>query len=211
MTDATSDAASESRERRLSLVLALMLAGLGLMGALIAWRVGNSSDIASDAALSGLVVARAHAAAEATAEGLVSQTSEAWLAYESQRRRAESLRADGFPDAALEAAKRASAHWFLVRPEYVDEDGTYDPEAHHAGLMAEAASQDDLDAAPHFALAAAEEARVRNLLAVGVLLAAALPLLTIAEVTSGRRRKAATLTGSAVFLAGALALVAAWL
>jgi hypothetical protein len=197
-------------DRMLPFVLALMLAALGLMGALIAWRVGTSSDAASDATLQGLIVTRARAAQEAAAQSVVSQTSEAWLAYESERLRAESLRADGFPDAALEAAERASAHWFLVHPEYLDSAHGYDTTAHHDAIMAEAASRADLDAAPHFAVARVEEARIRELLLVGILLAAALPLLTIAGVTAGRRRWVATAAGSVVFVSGVLAMIVVW-
>jgi hypothetical protein len=195
-------------DRLLPFVLAVMLAVVGLMGALIAWQVGTRSDAAADATLQGLIVTRARAAQESAAETTVSQTAEAWRSYESQRRRAESLRASGFPDAALEAAGRASAHWFLVHPEYVDGVGGYDAVAHHDAIMAEAASRADLDAAPHFADARDEEARIRNLLLVGILLAAALPVLTIAGVTAGRRRWVATIAGSVVLVAGILALIA---
>jgi hypothetical protein len=212
MDDPTPSAASVNRaDARLSIVLAIMLAGLGLMGALIAWRVGSSSDIASGATLSGLIATRARAAESASAQSLVSQTSDAWLAYEAQRLRAESLRADGFPDAALEAAKRASANWFLVHPEYLDKDGNYDAESHRAALMAEAESGADLDPAPHFALAEREEARVRSLLLVGILLASALPLLTVAEVTGGRRRRVAAVGGLVFFVIGTIAMVGVWL
>ena len=195
----------------LPFVLAIMLATLGLMGALIAWRVGASSGAAADATLQGLIVTRARATQEATAQSIVSQTSEAWLSYESERLRADSLRAGGFADAALEAATRASAHWFLVHPEYLDTAGDYDSIAHHDAIVAEAASRADLDAAPHFAAAQAEEARVRNLLLVGILVAAALPMLTIAGVTAGRRRWVATAAGSVILVAGVIATIAVWL
>jgi hypothetical protein len=207
----TSAADPDPRDARISLLLAIMLATLGLMGALVAWRVGTSSDIAADSSLEGLIVTRDRAREAATAQGAVAQTSEAWLAYESFRRQADSLRADGFPDAALEAAKRGAAHYFLVRPEYLDEEGDYDPEAHLAAIMAEASAQGDLDPAPHFARVAAEETRIRNLLAVGILLAIALPLLTIAEVTGGRRRLVASAAGAAVFAVGTVAMVGVWL
>ena len=203
----TQDEASD----RLSIVLAVMLAALGLAGALIAWRVGDASNRASDATQEGVIAARARSAEEITADGLVAQTMDAWLEYERARRRAESLTEAGFPDEGLNNAMQAAAHWFLVRPEYLDEEGTYAPERHREAYLAEAASRRDIDPAPHFARAEAEEGRVRALLLIGVVLAAALPMLTVAGFASGRLRAGATALGGSIFAVGVVLMVVAWL
>lgn len=211
-TETTGEAVlKQSRGDRMNLVLAIMLATLGLLGALIAWRVGDASDIAADATLEGLIVTRQLAAAEAGAAGLVARTNDAWLEYESSRLSAISLREAGFADLGLEAAMRGAAHWFLVRPEYLDEVGNYDPQLHREAYLAEAASRSDLDPAPHFALADIEQQRMRNLLLAGIVLAIALPLLTIAEVTKRRKRLVCTLTASVFIVAGVGVMIWAWL
>ncbi|MFN2483831.1 MAG: hypothetical protein ABR509_02690 [Candidatus Limnocylindria bacterium] len=195
----------------LSIAIAVILAALGLAGALIAWRVGDASNRASDATQEGVIAARARSAEEITADGLVAQTMEAWLEYERARRRAESLQRAGFADQALGNAMQAAAHWFLVRPEYLDDEGNYDPRRHRESYLAEAVTRRDLDPTPHYARAAAEESRVRSLLLIAVLLATALPLLTMAGFTGGRLRVGATAIGGAIFAVGTVLRIVVWL
>ena len=201
----------EEGSDRLSIVLAVMLAALGLAGALIAWRVGDASNRASDATQEGVIAARARSAEEITADGVVAQTMEAWLEYERASRRAEGLTEAGFPDQGLNNAMQAAANWFLVRPEYLDAEGNYDPARHRESYLAEVASRRDIDPAPHFARAEAEEGRVRALLLIGVVLAAALPILTVAGFASGRLRIGATALGGSVFAVGVVLMAVAWL
>ena len=210
MPSTTAAAAAEPRDR-LAIPLAVLLAGLGLLGALIAWRVGAASDAAADETQAGLIAARALTREETTAVGETSRTLDAWLEYERSRRRAERLREEGFPVEGLNSAMQAAAHWFLVRPEYVNEEGDYDAEAHRESYLTEVASQIDLDAESHFARAAAEEERVRRLLLTGVLVATALPALTLAQFTRGRVRYGATGFGAAVFAVGLVLTALAWL
>ena len=209
-TTAAPDPESTSNNR-LGLVLAILLAALGLMGALTAWRVGLAGDTASDAAQAALLVSRARAAAEVSAEGTINQTMTAWIDYERNTRRAEDLRSYGINDEALRADMAAAAHWFAVRPEYINTDGQYDPARHRAALMAEAASREDLDPAPHLAAAESEEARIAALLAAGVVLGLALPIVTLGELTARRRlRLASALAGAVVLSIGSGMVVLAW-
>lgn len=211
-----SEGREETRDRvgrfaRLGMLLPMLLAALGLAGALVAWRVGVASDEAQDATIEGLAAARARSAAALVTEGYVARTNEAWLDYERARRRAAGLQTGGLPGEALNETKVAATHWFLVRPEYVDTGGEYQPDRHRAAQMADAGSRQDLDADRHFARVEAEYGRMEGLAAAGVVIAAALPLLTLAEVGRGRRRRLAALAGAAVFVLGIIAAVMAWL
>jgi hypothetical protein len=145
------------------------------------------------------------------AEALVARTTEAWLDYERARRRADALEAAGFHSDALRFRNEATTHWFLVRPEYLDASDAYDAEQHRAAILQEAATRADVDPTPHFVLADAEYARIERLLVAAVVIALALPLATLAELTRGRWRVAAGSFGALVFVVG-LALVAlGWL
>ena len=198
-------------EDRLAIPIAVLLAGLGLLGALIAWRVGAASSAASDATQAGLIAERSLAREEASAVGLASRTLDAWLEYERDRRRAERLREEGFPVEGLSHAMQGVSHWFLVRPEYIDDDGNYDPEAHRESYLSEVAGQIDLDADSHFAQAAREEERLRTLLLIGILVASALPVLTLAQFARGRLRLGATGIGASIFAIGIVLTALAWL
>ena len=208
---ATNAADRRDARDRLAIPLAVLLAGLGLLGALIAWRVGSASEDAADATQAGLIAARALTREETTAVGLASRTLDAWLEYERNRRRAERLREEGYPTEGLNYAMQSASHWFLVRPEYIDEEGNYDPQAHQESYLTEIAGQIDLDADTHFAQAEAEEGRVRALLLIGVFVASALPLLTFAQFARGRLRFAATGVGATIFLIGVVLTALAWL
>ena len=190
--------------------LPILLAALGLAGALVAWRVGMAGDIASDANVAGLAAARGRSAQVVTAEGIIARTEEAWLDYERARRRAAALQAGDLPADALNDLKVAASHWFLVRPEYIDADGGYDREGHRAALLAQAASEEDIDPDPHFRTADVEYDRIRGLPVAGLVIAAALPLATLAALTRGRLRAASGARGRGVFLVGLVLAALAW-
>jgi hypothetical protein len=190
------------RHDRFGLAIPILLAALGLAAAIIAWRGGVASGAAEDANRAGLDAARAAATSAVTNEGLVARTLEAYLDYERSRRRAEALDAAGFHDRALLERKLASSHWFLVQPDYLDQAGQFQVDRQRAALMADDAASTDLDPAPHFAAADAEYARIQTLIVAGVLIAFALPFLTIAEFTSGRLRVGGMLAGTAFFALG---------
>jgi hypothetical protein len=199
------------RRNRFGLAIPILLAALGLAAALTAWRGGVAAGAADDANRAGLDAARAQATSAVVNEGLVARTLEAYLDYERSRRRAEALDAAGFHDRALLERKLASSHWFLVQPDYLDQTGQFQVDRHRAALMADDASDTDLDPAPHFAAADAEYARIRTLIVAGVLVAFALPFLTMAEFTSGRLRLGGMVAGTAFFALGLGVGALAWL
>jgi len=203
-------APSKPESDRLGLVLAILLALIGLFGALIAWRLSDADLAASDAARAGLAATRERSRAVLTSEAEVTQSQGAWLRYELSHRRAEALRAAGQPVEALRAAKEAASHWAFVRSEFMRPDGTYDIATHRRTTLAQLASGSDLDPARHFAQAAAHEDRQQRLALSGILVAGTLPFLALGTVTRRRVRMFAALTGSALFLLSVAVLVVTW-
>lgn len=193
-----------------SLLPAVLLAALGLVGAVVAWRVATAGSAAGDEDRAALSAARERASAMVNAEQQVAQTTGAWLDYERGQRRAAALDAAGFHDEGLQERQIATAHWFLVRPEYLGVTGTYDPAKHRAALLQEVAATSDIDPAPHEQAADREYRHVKELLLAAFVIVLALPLATFAEVSRGRWRLAAGVLGLAVLCGGVALVSAAW-
>jgi hypothetical protein len=188
----------------------VLLALLGLFGALLAWRVGVAGSDAGDANDAGLDAARARSAAVVANEGLVSQSREAWLDYERNRQRADALLAAGFGGNADEYYKQASAHWLLVRPDYFDKNGNFDAARQRTSLLADAESQQDLDSTSDFALADSLASKINDLTLAGFIAALGLPFLTLAESIGDRRRLPLVLVGAAAVVAAAILGALSW-
>lgn len=196
---------------RLGILIPAMLAAIGLAAALIAWRTSVAAGAADAATQAGLNAARQRAASVIVGEGLTARTTEAYVDFERARRRAELLDEGGQAAIAQLARMEATSHWFLVRPEYLAPDGAYEPDRQRAAIIAADEQRIDIQPAPHFATADLEQARIRNLLVSGILIALALPFLTIAEVSRGRLRGGTLAGGTAVFALGVVLASAAWL
>jgi hypothetical protein len=203
------DAAADSAER-LGAVIAVGLAFVGLLGALLGWRVVQLGDEAGGASASALAATRERNGAVLAAEAEVADSHAAWLAYELSRRRAIELRDAGHTEAALREDTTAAAHWGFVDGQYVGPDDLYRPEDHSAGVVARFAERSDLGPEPHLAAATAVEDRALGLTLIGVLVAAALPFLTLAEVARGRFRLIAAALGGGLLAVGAFAVVGLW-
>lgn len=198
------------RSERIGTVVAVGLAVVGLLGALIAWRVVDLGSTAGGASHGALSATRERSQAELGAETRVSMTWSAWIEYELDRRRASDLRELGHTDIAAREDKAASAHWGFVDPAYIGSDRIYRPDDHVAGIVAGAATQADLDPAPHLEAAIAAEARTASLTLIAVVVAGALPFLTLAEVGRGRVRTVAGIAGAGLLAGGLAALLVAW-
>jgi hypothetical protein len=209
----SADAAGPEAKRsdRFGLAIPILLAALGLAAAVIAWRGGVAANAAEDANRAGIDAARERSASVIVNEGLVARTLEAFLDYERSRQRAEALEAAGLHEQALLERKLATSHWFLVVPEYLDPAGQLQPARQRAALLADDASRADLDPAPHFAAADAEFGRIRGLIVAGIVLAFALPFLTLAEITAGRLRLIGVIAGGGFFVAGLALAAASWI
>lgn len=206
-----SDRPDGGSEDRLGTIIAIALAAVGVVAALIAWQVGEAGGIAGDATLEALGAARSRSAQSVIGQSRAAQTLEAWLDYERGRRRAEALRNAGLPAEGLREAEIAVAHWFLVRPEYIDPEGSYDPERHRRAFLAEAASEMDLEPEPHLQTARQAEERSGDLLLAGVVVAVTLPVLTVAEIAKGRLRRRAVIGGIGLLAISLVLVGSAWL
>ena len=105
----------------------------------------------------------------------------------------------------------ATSHWFLVRPEYLDRNGQFQPGQERAALLADAEQTKDIQPLAHFSSADAQYDRLRGLIGAGIVVALALPFLTLAEIAKGRLRIAGVLVGSGIFGTGLVLAVLAWL
>ena len=168
--------AKGERRDRLSLLIPALLAAIGLAAALVAWRASGAAGAADAATQAGLDAARQRAASVVVGEGLTARSTEAYVDFERASRRANLLAEDGRTGEALLARMEAVSHWFLVRPEYLAPDGSYQPDRQRAALLAADEATRDIQPEPHFAAADLEYARIRSLLMAGVLIGLALPL-----------------------------------
>jgi len=204
-------AAHESGDSgRLAVVVPILLATLGLVAAVIAWRAGVAGSAADDANRGGLDASRERAASVIINEGLTARATEAYMDYERSRRRAVALAAAGANDQAHLNRMQAAGHWFLVRPEYLDRTGQYQPSQQRAALLTDDEQQKDIQPLAHFSSADAQYARLQGLIGAGIVVAFALPFLTLAEVGRGRLRIVSVVAGVAIFLGGAAMAVTAW-
>ncbi len=194
---------------RWSVGIAIMLALLGLLGAMTAWRIGIVSSDSDDATGDGLAAVRAANEAEVESFAAVAQANDAWLDYERNRQRAEALETAGMPEQASNYWKQAVAHWELVRPDFVGSDHVYSRESHLAASLRDASATNDLSAGPHFDAAEHGYDVVSRLAIAGIVTGAALPLLTAAEILRGRGRAFFGVTGAAVLVLGAV-LTGVW-
>lgn len=188
----------------------ILLAALGLFGALLAWRVAVAGSNAGDANDAGLDAARARSAVVVANEGLISQAREAWLDYERARRRADAFVGAGLGPNGDQYYKLAAANFFFLRTDYLDRDGVYDPDAQRAGLLADAESQQDLDFDTDFNLADDLNDKINGLTLAGFVAAIGLPFLTVAEATRDRRRVFPTFMGGVALVAAVVLAVLSW-
>jgi len=195
---------------RLRGLVPILLATLGLAAAVIAWRAGTLSIDAQSASAAGLDATRNLATTEVIDEGVTARTMAAYLDYERSRRRALALSNAGLADQALLNDMEASAHWFLVDPQYLDRAGQLQLDRERAALLAGTASQLDVQPAPHFTAADADYARVQGLVVAGIVALLALPLFTIAQVGRRRLRLFGLAAGGLLFISGLVLTALSW-
>lgn len=192
--------------------IAALIACVGVIGALLAWRVavlGSEASLADDA---GLTAAVASARSTMIDEAHTDRSFDAYLDYLLHRSAADRLMASaaqaapGAADALRDVAQReyglAASHWGFFPAEYIAPDGTYQRDLMVAAQRQEDATRDDLNAAPHVAAAGEQRQRAEQIADLGILLALALVAATCAEFLRGRRRLASI--ALAVLLAGTI-------
>ncbi len=189
----------------------LLLAAVGLFGALVAWRVNLVGSAAGDANEEALAAARSRSSIMVANAGYVSQSREAWVDYQRNRQRATAYQEAGLVADAFGQRMQAAAHWTLVRPEYVSPSGAaYDSDRQQAALMADAASGADLDPESHAARADSLYDRIDGMTLGGFIAVIGLPFLVLAEISRGRRLIALTVPGGLTLLAGVVLEALSW-
>jgi hypothetical protein len=196
---------------RLSLAIAILLAMLGVLGAFATWRIGQLGSDSEQAGRDALAARREHSASDVEAATEVVRAASQWLGYEIAHRKAEALRKDGQYAEAVRWDREAAAYWGGVPNAEIALDGTYDPTAHAAALTAAQTDGKDVFAEPHLDTATAADFKASRLGQIGFWLAAFLPVLTMAEITSRRRVSVfLTLLGAAGIASGAVMVILAW-
>jgi hypothetical protein len=194
-----------------TVVIAVLLAALGVTGAFITWRIGQLGNFAEDASRTALAARRERSASLVQAGTQVMQASGDWLGYELARRKADALRAAGQPAEALRWDREASSYWFGVPNADIALDGTFDRQAYLDALVAADTEGKDVEPDAHLDAAAAAQWHASRLGQLGFVLALILPVLTLAEITHRRRLQLALVGGGAVgVVAGIVALVMLW-
>lgn len=196
---------------RLSLVIAILLATIGVLGAFVTWRIGQLANTGDDSSRAALAARREYTAAIAQSAAELQGAWASWIGYETARKTADSLRAQENPLDALRADREASAYWYTVPSADISIDGIYDRAVHLDSLVAQNTRGKDVFALPHLDTAATAEAKSTQLGQIGFAIACILPFLTLAEVLHNRRvRLLLTFLSAAGLVAGTAVLVSAW-
>jgi hypothetical protein len=197
-------------EGGIRLYLAVVLAVVGILGALVAWRAAAAGSLAADATRDALLAQGRVGAVEVSASISAFEGFAAWQDYEIARYRGAALFNAGVPDESLRAFAEAAGHWAGVPNAFIDIEGDYEPDAYQSAIVA-AGLGGVPPPAGLVARAVAAEARSADLGRAGLVLAASLPFLTAAEVLLRRRARLVLAgAGTLVALAGAVLVGLAW-
>jgi hypothetical protein len=194
----------------LEIVPPVLLAALGLVAAVIAWRVGVAGNIADDANRAGIEATRQRALTLIQDEGRTARSMDAFLDFSRAEQRADLLSRANVDDQAQANRMAAIAHYGFVDTQYVDRNGEFQPDQERAALLAGAEQDVDIQPLAHFNTADAAYVHLDGLILAGIVVALALPFLTLAEVGRGRLRGFAILIGTGIFGAGVVLAVLAW-
>lgn len=195
---------------RLGLVVAVLLALLGVLGAMVAWRMASAGNLAGNATRDALLAQERNGAVEVTASISALDGFGAWLDYETARYRGAALFNVHDDAESIRAYGEAAGHWAAVPREFLDLKGDLQVEAYQSSLVA-SGTAGRAQPAELLARAVTAEAQTAGLGTAGMVLAAALPLLTAAEVVSRRRARLGLAgAGMAVVAVGVVLMLLAW-
>jgi hypothetical protein len=203
---------------RLSLVNALLIALVTLIGAFVAWRASVASDNAGDAALAGLITTLNVQETLALNHTYLYENYRAYTAYTRYNALGDEIEAD-LAEVSAEAEAEVldrqmreawdAAESFYFPREYLKRDGSYDTQRELGEALAEAARQSDLNPTPHFTEADQMQVKSNWLVVVITGLAAALLCFTIVESVQSSTLKYSLMgLGVVVMLIGIGATVA---
>lgn len=187
---------SESTNR-LSLINALLIALVTLIGAYVAWRASVAADNAGDASLTGLIATLNVQETLALNNAQLYDDYRAYTAYTRYNELGYQIEADleNAPAEEAEALDRQmreawdTAESFYFPHEYLKRDGSYDSQRELGETFAEAARQKDLNPQPHYEEADTMQAKSNWLIVVITFLAVALLCFTLVESLSNQALK----------------------
>ncbi|MEW5960767.1 MAG: hypothetical protein AB1801_23830 [Chloroflexota bacterium] len=207
---------SESTDR-LSIINALLIALVTLIGAYVAWRASVAADNAGDASLAGLVSTLNVQETLALNNAELYENYRAYTAYTRYNELGYQIEAD-LKNASTEEAEVLdrqmreawdTAESFYFPREYLKRNGSYDTERELGETFAEAARQKDLNPQPYYDEADKMQTRSNRLIMVITGLAVGLLCFTLVESLNSRALKYIFMSlGLIITVAGVIATIA---
>lgn len=198
---------------RLTLINALLIALVTLLGAYVAWRASVAADNAGDASLAGLMATLNVQETLALNNTQHYENYRAYTAYTRYNALGDEIEAD-LAKAPLDEAETLdrqmreawdAAESFYFPREYLKRDGTYDTQRELGEALAETARQKDLNPQPHFSEADQSQTKSNWLIGVITGLAIALLCFTLVESVNRTAFKYALITVGVLITAGGVA------
>ena len=213
-----SESPSTDRRERFKTVAAILLAGVTVMGAIVAWRAAIAADSANNADARGLA---ATLNAEETRALNHVNTYEHYRAYTTYLRHNElgNLVAEDLPAAPEDEAKALERQktdaWDLAveiqgsffPSRYLDPDGSYDTQREIDETWADAEQQKDLHPEPHFGDADRLRNKATTIVILLVPLASALLAFALAESMKHKLKYVLAAGGSLILVGSLVALL----
>jgi len=202
----------QSKSPRFQTLIAVLIAMVTVTGAIVAWRAATISSEADDAEREGLLSTIVRERVDATNRTWLYNDLRTFALYTEYQTLADRLAQDaqahreaGDEDEADRLAQEAERYRLLsdnlrrfLFEGYITSEGTYDANAFLARRWAEAAREADLEPQDDLALADTLRLRAQRLVGGTIFLAAALLLLTLAQISRSGLRY--------LFLAGGVTL-----
>ncbi len=204
---------STEQNDRLTLINALLIALVTLLGAYVAWRASVAADNAGDASLAGLMATLNVQETLALNNTQHYENYRAYTAYTRYNALGDEIEAD-LAKAPLDEAETLdrqmreawdAAESFYFPREYLKRDGTYDTQRELGEALAETARQKDLNPQPHFSEADQSQTKSNWLIGVITGLAIALLCFTLVESVNRTAFKYALITVGVIITAGGVA------
>jgi hypothetical protein len=204
---------------RFEAFLAICIALATVLGAVLAARAAVYNDAASDADQAGLSSAIDLALTQSAIEGQRVQNLSAFLQFAQHRRLAELIsqqmdQIDSTSEVWAQLDRESSAEWnkainsrYFFDANFYDKfSNTFDQQGFVDSQLAESASLKDLNPEPDFGQADAGRVTAAQLLGLIVLLAVALLMFAVANITASRARY--VLAGLGLIIVAGSAVVA---
>lgn len=208
---------SSEQSDRLTLINALLIALVTLLGAFVAWRASVAADNAGDASLAGLMATLNVQETLALNNTQHYENYRAYTAYTRYNTLGDEIEID-LAKASLDEAEILdrqmreawdAAQSFYFPREYLKRDGTYDTQRELGEALAETARQKDLNPAPHFAESDQSQTKSNWLIGVITGLAVALLFFTLVESVSSAALKYVLIAAGVLITIGGVAATVA--